>query len=147
MDVLLIQFLTKSLQLTVFLLHLLRQVLHNLLQLVALDTSLTHLLLQFVDEFFVLLHRRLDELHVLTNTLGTACSLTLLSQRHTALSLCNLAETLLDVAQGGHHVSNLILLLGNDLVERVTLHVGSELCLFHSVSTTGDCQRTHGHKC
>ena len=144
MDILLVEFLTQSLQLLVFLIHLLRQVVDDLLQLFALDTTLTHLLLQFVDEFLVLLHGRLDELHVLLNAHLGISSLTLFGERHTVLSLGNLTETFLDVTQSGHHVVDLIVFLSNDLFQRVALHECGLLCFLNSFVATCNHQPTKG---
>ena len=120
MDVLLVEFLTQSLQLDLFLLELLLHIVDELLQLLALERTLAQLLLQLVDEFLVLTHGLLDELHVLLDALGRIGALTRLGERDTALGLGNLTETFLDVAEGSDHVVDLIVLLGNDLIQRIT---------------------------
>ena len=147
MDVLLVEFLAQSLKLTVFLLHLLCEIVDDLLKLIILYATLTNLLLQLVDKLLVLLHRLLDELHVLADTLCAVGALTLLGESNTALSLGNLTESLLDVAQGGHHVGNLTLLLSNNRVQGVTLSLGCEVCLFNTIVTTGYCQCTKCKNC
>ena len=143
-DVLLVEFLAQGLQLLVFLLHLLGQVVDDLLQLVTLDAALTHLLLQLVDELLVLLHGRLDELHVLLDAKLGVGTFTFLGNCHAVLCLCDLTEALLDVTQGGHHVVDLIVFLGNDLFQRVALHKGSLLCFLHSVVATCNHQASKG---
>ena len=110
-DVLGVKLLAKALELLVLDGHLLSEVVDDLLQLLAPDGALAHLLLQLVDEFLVLLHDALDELHVLADALRGVRALALLGQRHTVLGLGNLAEALLDVAEGGHHVVDLIVFL------------------------------------
>ena len=116
-DVLFVKFFTERLDLLVLRLHLLCQIVDDLLQLSALHSTLTHLLLQLVDELLVLLHGSLDELHILLDAHHRVCSFTLLGKCHTTLSLSNLTESLLDITQGGHHVVDLIVFLGNNLFE------------------------------
>ena len=69
MDILTVELLAEGCQLLVLLFHLLRQVIDDLLELSAFHGALAYLLLQFVDQFLVLLHHRLDELEVLLDAL------------------------------------------------------------------------------
>ena len=116
-DILLVEFLTQGLQLSLFLFELLLHVVDQFLQFLTLERAVAQLLLQFVDELLVLTHGLLDELHVLLDALGRIGALTRLGERDTALGLGNLTETFLDVAEGSNHVIDLIVLLGNDLVK------------------------------
>ena len=110
----------QLLQLLLLLLELLAHALDELAQGVALDAALAQLLLQLVDELLVLLHRRLDELDVLADALLRVGTLALLGDGHTVLGLRNLAEAVLYLAEGAQHVVDLVVLLGNNLVQRVT---------------------------
>ena len=136
MDILLVEFLTQSLELLVFLLHLLRQVVDDLLQLSTLHAALANLLLELVNEFLVLFHDRLDELEVLLDTLGGVGTLALLGKRHTILGLSDFAEAFFNVTQRGHHVVDLIVFLGDNLLEGVALLLSCFLCFLHTIITT-----------
>ena len=85
----------ELLQLLVFLLHLLCQVVYCALQLVALDSSLTQLALQLGNELPVLLHCRLYELQILAYSLLAIAALTLLGQAESVFGLIDFAEPLL----------------------------------------------------
>ena len=144
MDIALVEFLAKSLHLLVLLLHLLGEVVDDLLELTTLHTTLANLLLQLVDKFLVLLHDTLDELEVLLDTLSGVGTFALLGKGDTVLGLGNLTETFLDVAQRSHHVIDLIVFLSNDLVQRVTLLLSKLLGFLHSVIATSECDNAHG---
>ena len=69
MNIFLVELLAQSLELLFLDLQLLCQVINDLLELPAFHGALAYLLLQFVDQFLVLLHHRLDELEVLLDAL------------------------------------------------------------------------------
>ena len=119
MDILGIQFLDEILNLLVLLLYLFHHVLDGCLQRITLDGALAQLLTQFVDQFLVASHRILDKLHILTDTLLGISTLTLTSQCHTSFGSIDFTETGLDVVEGLHHTVDLIILLTDNLVERV----------------------------
>ena len=75
MDILKLKLLYQLGNLLILCLHLLGEVGDNLLKLVALDRALANLLLQLIDKVLILLHHRLDELEVLSDTLLGVCSL------------------------------------------------------------------------
>ena len=81
------------------------------------DEVFAYVLLQFVDQFLVLLHRIADKLDVLTDALLRTGTLTLLGYGHTVLSLGNLTEAFLDFTKGSQHVVNLVVLLGYNLTQ------------------------------
>ena len=146
MDVLLVEFLAERLKLLVLDLHLLSQVVDDLLQLSTFHGTFTHLLLQLVDELLVLLHSRLDELQVLRDALLSVGTFTRLGECHTVLCLGNLAESLLNVTECGHHVVDLIVFLCNNLLQRITLLQGSLLGLLHSILITTCYRHCAGSK-
>ena len=129
LDFLLVQLCTQCLHLLLLLLHLLSHRLHQFAQSIALDAALTQLLLQLIDEFLVLFHRTLDKLDVLTDTLLRTGALTLLGDGHTILCLGNLTETFLNLTKGSQHVVNLVVLLADNLLQRVNTLGSSNLCL------------------
>ena len=117
MDILKLQLLLHLYYLLVFLLHLLLQTGNYLLKLVALYRALANLLLQLGYQVLVLLHHRLDELEVLGDALLGICAFAILGESYAVLGLGDLAESLLDINQCGHHVVNLVIFLGDYLVK------------------------------
>ena len=116
-DILKLQLLLHLCYLLVLLLHSLGKIGDDLLEFIALERALAHLLLQLCDQVLVLLHHRLDELEVLGDALLGIGAFAILGQGYTVLGLGDLAESLLDVNQCGHHVVDLVILLGDYLVK------------------------------
>lgn len=116
-----IEFHAQLLQLAVLFLKLFGQVLDGFCELVALYRALAQLLAELVYQLPVLPHGGLDELDVLFDALGTVASLASLGEIYPVLCLVDFAEALLYLVHCAHHVVQFVLLLGDNLVQRVAL--------------------------
>ena len=116
MNILLIQLLAKHLEFLILLCNLRLKVCDGLLQLVSLQRAVSHLLLQFSQEFAVLLHTGSDELNILLELLSLAGTLTVLQESYSVLSLTDLVQTILDFIQCTHHIVNFAIFLSDDTV-------------------------------
>ena len=126
MNILLVEFLTQSLELCILLLQLLLQALDSLLQLSTLQGTVGKLLLELGNEFTVLLHTVSNELDVFLELLLLVDTLSILSKTYAMLSLTNLLETFLNLIQGTHQIVNFTVFLGNNAIKRICL--SSVLC-------------------
>ena len=116
MNILLVQLLAKHLEFLILLCNLLLKVCDGLLQLVSLQRAVSHLLLQFSQEFAVLLHTGSDELNILLELLSLAGTLTVLQESYSVFSLIDLVQTILDFIQCTHHIINFAIFLSDDTV-------------------------------
>ena len=121
MNILLVKFLTQSLELCILLLQLLLQALDGLLQLSTLQGTVGKLLLELGNEFTVLLHTVSNELDVFLELLLLVDTLAILSKTNAMLSLTNLLETFLDFVQGTHQIVNFTVFLCNNAIKRICL--------------------------
>ena len=119
MNILLVQFLTKSLELLLLLSQLGSQVLDGLLQLGGIQGTVLQFLLKLGDEFLILLHLVGDEADVLLDFLFTVHTLASLSQGYTILGIANLAKSLLHLIESAHQVIDFTIFLSNDVIERI----------------------------
>ena len=137
MNILLVQFLTESLELLLLLYQLSLKTLDSLLQLSSVQRTAFQFLLKLCNQLFVLFHLSSDELYIFFHLLLTACTLSALSQSNTSLSLANLAKTFLNLIEGTHHVINLTISLSNYLIERICkMHISRFWTVFSILTTS-----------
>ena len=121
MDIFLVQLLTQSQQLLVFLFQLSSEVIDGLLELSTLQGTAFQLFLQLGNQLSVLLHALGNKLDVFLEILFFACTLAILQQGDTIFCLINQAESFFDVIQRAHHFIDFTVFLSDNIVQRVCL--------------------------
>ena len=121
MNILCVKLGSELLQLLLLLFKLCHKVLYRTLQLLTLDAALTQLLAQLRDKRAVLLHGVCDEAYVLAQLTFLVGTLAILHYAHAVLGLVYLAESFLNLVEGLHHIVYLIVLFGNNLLQRIAL--------------------------